>query len=411
MLTPSSPTSSGGGSVAEKRAFQTYVGREEVFSSKPSSAPDGRGGLLLSEVYEFLGRFVAYPSEHAHVAHALWIIHTHLMDAWDSTPRLAFLSAEPASGKTRAIEVTSLLVPNVVVAAQASQSYLFRRISDPKGRPTILYDEIDTVFGPKSKGNEETRAVLNAGHRRNAYVCRSVKKNEAFKPEQMPSYCAVALAGLGSLPETILTRSIVIRMQRRKFTDKVEPYRCREVEPEGQHLLEKLKLWTAGLLTGITNVRPAMPPGVDDRDADVWEPLLACADAAGVEWGQRARAACVSLVALSKASTPSLGIRLLSDLKQVLSGRLAMTTEEIIGRLLRMDDAPWLEFEGAQIDARALSRVLRQYDIKSKTIRFGERTARGYEARQFHDAWSRYLADERGTTESETIETTETPSQ
>ena len=47
-------------------------------------------------VYKFLGRFVSYPSEHAQVAHALWIVHTHLMDRWESTPRLAFLSPEPA---------------------------------------------------------------------------------------------------------------------------------------------------------------------------------------------------------------------------------------------------------------------------------------------------------------------------
>jgi hypothetical protein len=64
------------------------------------------GGRMIQAVYVFLGRFVCYPSEHAHVAHALWIAHTHLMDSWDSTPRLAFLSAEPASGKTRALEIT-----------------------------------------------------------------------------------------------------------------------------------------------------------------------------------------------------------------------------------------------------------------------------------------------------------------
>jgi hypothetical protein len=45
------------------------------------------GAALLDEVYTFLGRFVAYPSKHARVAHTLWIAHTHLMDAWDSTPR------------------------------------------------------------------------------------------------------------------------------------------------------------------------------------------------------------------------------------------------------------------------------------------------------------------------------------
>ena len=50
------------------------------------------GADLFDDVYSFLGRFIAYPSHHAQVAHVLWIAHTHLMDVWDATPRLAFLS-------------------------------------------------------------------------------------------------------------------------------------------------------------------------------------------------------------------------------------------------------------------------------------------------------------------------------
>jgi hypothetical protein len=36
--------------------------------------PDG--AKLLNDVHAFLGRFVAYPSGHAQVAHTLWIAHT-----------------------------------------------------------------------------------------------------------------------------------------------------------------------------------------------------------------------------------------------------------------------------------------------------------------------------------------------
>src|SRR3954447_1137269 len=45
------------------------------------------GAQLLDEVRAFLGRFIVYPSEAAHIAHTLWIAHAHLMDAWESTPR------------------------------------------------------------------------------------------------------------------------------------------------------------------------------------------------------------------------------------------------------------------------------------------------------------------------------------
>ena len=94
-----------------------------------------QGQKMLFAVYGFLGRFVAYPSEHAHVAHSLWIVHAHLMDRWESTPRIAFLSPEPGSGKTRALQVTELLVPNAVSAVNVT------RISLSQGRQRRWSDD------------------------------------------------------------------------------------------------------------------------------------------------------------------------------------------------------------------------------------------------------------------------------
>jgi hypothetical protein len=129
-------------------------------------AGGARAPGILDELCEFTGRFVAYPSAEAPIAHVLWIIHTHGMDAWQSTPRLAILPTEPGSGKTRPLEVTELLVPDPVQAINVTPAYLFRKVGDdPDHLPTILYDEIDTVFGPKAKENEEIRGLLNAGWR------------------------------------------------------------------------------------------------------------------------------------------------------------------------------------------------------------------------------------------------------
>jgi hypothetical protein len=49
------------------------------------------------------------------------------MGDWDSTPRIAFLSPERGSGKSRALEVIELLVPRPVYAVNVSPSYLFRK--------------------------------------------------------------------------------------------------------------------------------------------------------------------------------------------------------------------------------------------------------------------------------------------
>jgi hypothetical protein len=58
-------------------------------------------------------------------------------------------------------------------------------------------------------------------------------------------------------------------------------------------------------------------PEIQDRDADVWEALIAVADLAGGTWPARARAAAVALVAEAKDTEPSLGVRLLADLRTV----------------------------------------------------------------------------------------------
>ena len=71
------------------------------------------GAALLSDVEAFLSRFIVYPSEYERIAHTLWIAHPHGMQHWDSTPRIAFLSPEPGSGKTRALEASELLVPRL----------------------------------------------------------------------------------------------------------------------------------------------------------------------------------------------------------------------------------------------------------------------------------------------------------
>ena len=229
-------------------------------------------------VHAFIGRFVSYPSPEAQTAHALWILHTHLMEHWDSTPRLAFLSPEPGSGKSRALEVTALLVPRHVETVNATPAYLFRKVADPAGLPTLLYDEIDTIFGPRAKDNEDVRGMLNAGHRKGAVAGRCVMKGNVVETEELQAYCAVALAGLGNLPDTIMTRSVVVAMRRRAPTEVVEPFRDRIQRAEATPILNALTSWAAT----IKNITfPEMPDGIADRDADVWEALIAIADLLG----------------------------------------------------------------------------------------------------------------------------------
>lgn len=359
-------------------------------SATSTAQPQAAG--LLDQVHRFLGDFVAYPSSEARTAHVLWIAHTHMMDAWESTPRIAFLSPEPGSGKTRALEITELLVPRPVEAVNVTPAYLFRKVAAEEGRPTILFDEIDTIFGPKAKDNEEIRGLLNAGHRKGAVAGRCVVRGKLIETEEIPAYCALALAGLGSLPDTILTRSVVVRMRRRAPDERVEPYRRRVHAPAGEHLRDGLALWALSVEKRAADTWPEMPAGIQDRDADVWEPLLAIADLAGGEWPKRARVAAVALVALAKESTPSLGVRLLHDVRTAFADRDQVATRELLELLHAAEESPWGDLRGKPLDDRGLARRLSAYGIKPTTIRTALSTPKGYRRTDFHDAWKRYLS-------------------
>ena len=94
----------------------------------PPHVDRGEGAALLDDVSAFLRRFIAYPSEHAHVAHVLWIAHTHLMARGKARRGLPSFRPNRPSGKTRSMEVSELLVPDPVAAVNVTPAYLFRKV-------------------------------------------------------------------------------------------------------------------------------------------------------------------------------------------------------------------------------------------------------------------------------------------
>jgi hypothetical protein len=379
-----------------------------------ADTPAEAGAALLDDVRGFLCRFVSYPSEHAAIAHTLWVAHTHLMGAWESTVRLSFLSPEPASGKTRALEVTEPLVPRPVHATNVSPAYLYRKCGADDGPPTILFDEIDAIFGPKAKEHEDVRSFLNSGHRRGATFGRCVVYGTRVETEDVQSFAAVALAGLGWLPDSIMTRSVIIRMRRRAPNEQVEPFRHRIHAPIGEELFQRLEDWAAAVADAAEAARPEMPIGIEDRAADIWEPLLAVADLAGGKWPDLARKAAVALVASAVSDMPqSLNIRLLSDLRTVFAVKDAVVqgttpkglpTKVLLEGLHALEDAPWSHLK-EPLNDHTLSWRLRDYGIKSDKLRpQSQNQCKGYRLADLEDVWRRYLpsavplASEKGVT-------------
>ncbi len=348
---------------------------------------------VLSSVKMFLQRFVAYPHDDAATAHALWVVHTHAAEAFDNTPRLAFLSPEPGSGKSRALEITELLTPRPLLAVNASVAAIFREVSSEAGLPTLLLDECDAIFSGKSDTSEDLRGLLNSGYRRGAHALRASVRGKEVVTEKWPSFCPVALAGLNTLPDTIMTRSVVIGMKRRRHDQHVEPYRRRVHSSEAADIYEAIAVFVSKNMSILENAWPDLPPSIQDRDADVWEPLIAIADAAGGDWPIAARVAAERMVADAHAKPATLGIRLLADIRLAMRDVDRISTVDLLDRLHSMDLAPWKSIKGEPIDARFLARMLTKYEIETNnTIKLDGRAVKGYLRSHFADAWDRYLS-------------------
>jgi hypothetical protein len=353
---------------------------------------------LLEAVRRFLTRYVVFRGEHQPVALSLFVLHTYVAEAADCTGYVVVTSAEKQSGKSRLLEVLDVLVRNPIQVAHISEAALYRTISEEM--PTLLFDELDAVFGKNAGSqNEGLRGILNAGYRRGASVRRCVGEGKKLRVEKFDVYCPKVLAGIGQLPDTLSDRGIHIRLQRRARGEHVDRFRPRLVEPEAADLRNALGEWALGALDGLRQASPELPDALDDRGQDVWEPLLALADMAGAEWPTEARSAAVGL-AQGVVEEEPLGILLLGHIREAFGGADRLSTEDLLVALTARDDAPWAEWWGKQVSdgadavkgpAARLSRLLRPYEVRPTQFKEDGEKLRGYRRDHLEPVWSRYL--------------------
>jgi hypothetical protein len=203
------------------------------------------------------------------------------------------------------------------------------------------------------------------------------------------------IAGIGKLPDTICDRSIPIRLKRKAPHEKVDRFRLRLVSPVAKGLKDRLKAWVTSHHQALKDAKPELPEALSDRQQDGVEPLLAIADAAGSEWPARARKAVIELHSRTGAASESLGVILLSDLRDIFSEqhKQQLSSSELVAALSKMEGRPWpaMEHSGV-ITANLLARLLAPFDIFPRNLRVGASVVKGYRIDSFIEAWSRYLS-------------------
>jgi hypothetical protein len=374
--------------VARDSAGGDGAGGAVLFPQLEPWATPVYGPDILNEIEDVIRCFVVLSPEAA-VAIALWILHTHAVDAAQITPRLAILSPTKRCGKSTMLKLLGTLVHKPLTAANLTAAALFRGIEAYE--PTLLVDEADTFL----EGREDLRGVLNAGHdRQSATVLRCA--GEELEPRLFRVFAPVAIAAIGRLPDTLMDRSIVIEMRRKTGSERVD--RFTRGEREGlARVPRRCARWVVDNLEALRAARPKPITEIDDRAADNWEALLAIADLAGEDWPARARAAAKALSGARAEAEESedLAVQLLSDVRIVFteSGDQRLTSKSLTSALAALEGRPWAEISrGRPITDRLLARLLGRFRVKPKSIRVGDSTPKGYLLDDLTDAFARYLA-------------------
>jgi putative DNA primase/helicase len=358
------------------------------------------GAALLNEIATAIRAHVVMP-DHCRDACALWVVHSFLTDRFLVSPRLGIRSPTKGCGKTLLLDVLARLVARPLPTASVTPAAIFRVVEAV--RPTLLIDEADTFL----YDNDELRGVLN-GNRKGSTVLRTV--GDDHEPRAFSVYTAVAIALIGSLPDTLHDRAVPVDLQRRRPNETITPFRPDRAD-HLDVLARKAVRWTQDHATAIGDADPAMPPSIINRAADNWRPLLAIADAAGETWGKRGRVAAEASRGAEGDEASRLEL-LLGDIRDIRDEKdiTQIPSGDLVQALVDKEGRPWAEMgkTGKPLTQAKLVRMLKglRCGIAPKQIRVLhqggitggviEKQVRGYVFADFEEAFERYLPPKGG---------------
>jgi hypothetical protein len=260
------------------------------------------GAEVLGWTRKFLDYHVVWPSPAILTMVTLWGVQAHFRDedtlpVWQYTPKLAFLSRKPGGGKSFAQRIVSKLVPDGKILIEPSEPAVARKLG--RQHQTVFLDEADILFGA-GKRKSAIRSIINSSYEPDGEWSRASGSGESTS--DLPVFGQLGFAGLdvlrtgtGDHLNALLDRCLFAYMRKAPEGHRAPRF---DAAPRliAAKLSERLGLWAAQeVRDGIAGVVPDLPQGLGNRPAAVWEPLVACADAAGGPWPEMAREACIEL--------------------------------------------------------------------------------------------------------------------
>jgi len=359
---------------------------------------------LLDDIVAFIRSYIFLPPAAAFIL-ALFVLHEHALDAFETTPYILISSAEKRSGKSHLLDVLKLLLARPWKTVRVTASQVVREIG--ANHSTLMLDEADTVFGTKGDsdpGVPALRGVIDAAFEKDGEASVNVPSGNGWKVLRLRVFSSMVFASIHqrSVPDTVRDRGIAIRLTRKTREEKVKRFYRREVKPLAAALRGRVAAWGKAHVEELSTARPAVVDALEDRAFDVVEPLLAIADLAGGVWPARALDAIKDLLLGDVVRNDSLGVCLLSDIRRVRDDMRErgddpsdrIFSETLVKSLCELEEpaADWSVLRhGKPITMNWLAKMLseyREYGIKSEQLRIGAVTGKmGYHFIRFDRAW------------------------
>jgi hypothetical protein len=349
------------------------------------------GAELISDMVKAIRSHVI-AEEPTFLAAALWSLHTYAVDIWTISPIAHIKAAERRCGKSVLLNTIKKLAYRPLSTGNISAAALYRCVE--KWNPCLLIDEADSFM----KENEDMRNVICAGLYNDPDSPDGVVRYDADANmvRMFTVFCPKLLCGIGSLPATIEDRAIPLILRRKLPNETTSNLRHSDKQTWGD-LRSRAKRWIDDNREELQrlSVRSIQVAGLHDRSNDIWEPMLAIADCAGV--GMEARAAAQALHKVEGDEQLSVNTELLRDVRDTFTLQSAsfLSTKRLCQLLIEDEELSWATYGWKGLTVKAMTNKLADYGVKPEQQKTGKRE-RGFYLKDFADAFARFLPVDSG---------------
>lgn len=364
---------------------------ENIKTSEP-------GAAILDDVAAFIRQHLVC-DDHQLTILTLWTASPFCYEYFSVAPYLDVRSPEPHSGKSLCLNLLSDLCDPVMFVGNTPPGMLIQRCatalcsqaSEKKEEErlppfTLLLDDCHNTFGPSER--QPIIGLLNSGFEIDGFFGVGKHDLSFFGPK--------AFAGNNPLPRSLAARCIPIILRRPRPSETLSRYDSDDFRDTTEALAARLKQWlqetdeTKVALFLATKKDPAnLPPTLSPGQRKCAEPLIHIADAAGGSWPARIRAALPAVFDLADASAE---LQMLWDIRDVFNLKNYpeyLSTSDLLSELRNMETRPWSAW--GPKSGKRLAGHLRPFRIIPQHLNRSEGDFRAYLAKDFQDAWERYL--------------------